>query len=53
MGRTQSNVTTVALLVFVAMIFAIIGRQSQRCDQRGGKLVRGVFWFTCVQGGAK
>ena len=37
-------------LIGAAVIFGL-GYQQQECEEDGGTLVRGVFWFSCVEKG--
>lgn len=49
-NRNRYTIGMVALLLCVTLpllVAIIIG--SQKCDDKGGKYVRGVVWFECVR----
>lgn len=43
----QSTALTLALLLVIGVVF-FMGMEADRCSDRGGKLVRSLVWFECV-----
>jgi len=45
------EIVVIFFVVTVLMVFfGYIAESSAECEDEGGKLVRGTFWFECVKG---